>query len=140
MVAYSLFAGIIAVTGEIMKKLGILTFMVLSLVHCKEEEVDPLLATVEILEHKEIIDPYGRGETYMRDINVTVKNNHSKKLTLISLLAKWYYPNGEVEESIGTGLLYDLEPGETAEVLVEAGPIPEAVVKYTIEVDEVLDN
>ena len=84
--------------------------MVLSLVHCKEEEVDPLLAKVEILEHKEIIDPYGRGETYMRDINVTVKNNHSKKLSHISLLAKWYYPNGEVEESTGTAFYSTLSP------------------------------
>jgi hypothetical protein len=139
-VAYSLVAGIIAVTGDIMKKLGIRTFMVLSLVHCKEEEVDPLLATVEILDHKENIDPYGRGETHKRDINVTVKNNHSKKLTHISLLAQWYYPDGEVEESRGSGLLYDLEPGQTAEILVEAVNIPEAVVKYSIEVDYVTDH
>ena len=50
-------------------------------------------------------------------------------------MAKWYYPNGEVEGSSGWGTEFGIDPGQTAEINIDAVFIPEAVVRYAVEIE-----
>lgn len=126
-----------------MKKINLLLYIsliIFSFNQCKEMKnaAETSLTgnranVIEVVNHKEKIDPMGLGQKGHRTIYVTIKNTSSQLIEMVGLKGVWYDKDENIVGT-GPGIGMNIPAGQTKVVEVTGIDINNAI-KYKIEIE-----